>query len=196
MRQISILSSLLLLALLVSCSKENIDTIELEPISTQPDTVLVPDALKYVMPSGATTLLQGTAYKYVSATNNATLYMVASNEVDVECPGGLSASYQGPGNFFRFQFYEFNGNYTVFDAGFNTEIDGTTKTLMDLKIPECQPDPIEIEFEIVNDRMRGTFTGEFYYFAPILVEPLRDCVNYISSGIVEVSFDLPLRDCN
>lgn len=193
MKNLTYLFSIVLL-ILTSCSQDNIETTDINFLPEDPVIVNIENPLKYNLRATDPTITSGTAYENIGETS--TLYLVASDDVEVECPGGLASSFQAPGDFFHFMFINFNGGDQVIDARFNTVIDGNEIGVFNLNFIDCITESIQVDYEIVNDRMVGTFTGEFFYFNDEFVEPFDSCVNFISAGILEASFNCPLVNCN
>ena len=180
--------------LFISCSSENQDIIIEEELPDEPVVVEVDNPLSYRLENADNTIVSGTAYKNTGP--NATLYLIASDGVEVECPGGLASSYDGDGEFFRFMFVVVEEDSIVIDANFGAEIDGERKTLFSTIPPACINEFVDVSFEEADGRVQGVFRGEFFYFSDVFVEPFENCENFISAGILEARFDLPLEICN
>lgn len=177
-----------------SCSSDNQNLIIEEALPNEPVVVEVDNPLTYRLENADNTIVSGTAYKNTGP--EATLYLIASDGVDVECPGGLASSYDGDGEFFRFMFVVVEEDSIVIDANFGAEIDGVRKTLFSTIPPACINEFVDVSFEEVDGRVKGVFKGEFFYLADVFVEPFESCENFISAGILEARFDLPLEICN
>ncbi len=183
--------------LATSCSKDDSDLLITRDLPASIDTVDVPDAISYqLLTAPGNTTLDGDAY--VLNSNNGALYLLASRGVEVECPGDLSSTYRGNGDFFRFQFFVAGSDTTVFDANFNTVIGGVAQTVGSLIAPPGCPfeREFDINYTIANDRISGTITGEYQYVIDVKADPFFACENFASTGVVDVTFDLPLRNCN
>ena len=179
---------------LVSCSSDNQNLIIEEALPDEPVVVEVDNPLSYRLENAENTIVSGTAYKNIGP--NATLYLIASDGVDVECPGGLASSYDGDGEFFRFMFVVTEEDSIVIDANFGADIDGARRTLFATIPPDCINEFVGVSFEEVDGRVQGVFRGEFFYFSGLFVEPFESCENFTSAGILEARFDLPLEICN
>ncbi len=118
--------------------------------------------------------------------------------MEVQCPGGLSSSYNGNGDFFLFQFYVTATDTVVFDGNFTTVIGGASRTVWTFFAPpECNFNRnFDISYTVADGRINGTITGEYNYFIDALANPFFACDNFASTGAVDVTFDLPLRNCN
>jgi hypothetical protein len=190
------LVSLAFLALgATSCTKDDIDTTTAVELPEPIDTIVVADPIYYrVSSSSQQRVADGQAYSITNGDN--TFYVLASNNVSVECPGGLATSFDGGEDYFQFHFIQTPDNEIVFLSSFNSIVDSNTVTLFATVPPTCVGAPFEIDYQLINDRISGTITGEFFYINPVYVPPFENCDNFVSVGLVDVSFDLPLKDCN
>jgi len=183
-----------LLILLSACSADNIDQEHFNVIEEDPVLITIDNPLTFRLDEQDPTITSGTAYEFIG--QDANFYLVASDDVQVECPGGLATSFEGPGEFFRFFFFETNDITQVIDGNFNTVVNGAPKTVTTLVPPNCIQDFVQVDYTIEGDRMTGSFTGEYFYLNDEFVEPFDSCVNFISAGILTATFDCPLVNCN
>jgi len=175
-----------------SCSKENIDEVELIQKENEPTIVELDNNISFRMSSSNNSeLKEGSAYRSTFAN---TQYIVASEGVIVECPGS-STSYDGEGIFFNISWLVLPESNLVFNASFTTVIDGKQRYVDNRSPTECGEVDLTVEFEEVDDRLIGTCTGSFYYL-DYQGEPFIDCKNWVYAGILEASFDVPLIICN
>lgn len=187
-----------LLLLLGSCSSDNYDLTTDEELGTGPIVVEVENLVSYRVADSPQSNASAVAYKNPATLPNSATYIVASETVDVVCKevGGFSTSFAGS-DFFQFMFYSDNTSTYVILGDFSTEIDGETITASTSIVPpNCQGEGLSVEFTETADRLRGTFTGEFYKLSDNLVSPFDSCVNYVSLGILTAAFDVELIDCN
>jgi len=191
--QVSLASLFFFSLVLISCSKESYDVTEPPvdlPIAI--DTIVVDAPIALSVPGNeSASIYDGEARWGTNSVTGIEFYVLTSKSVSVECPGGMSTTYTGGEDYFNFQFVKSsNGETGVFLAKFRTIINGEQKDLDNLVPSECAADRIVIDYEIVGDRIQGTFSGEFFIFNPVADVPL--CDNFVSVGIVDVSFDLPI----
>lgn len=196
--QFSLASLFFFSLVLVSCNKESFDITEPIDLPAVIDTIFIDDPIALTVPGNeSASILVGTAFWGENGPNK--LFTFASDNVEVECPGGMATSYNGSDpddEFFQIQFFEGSDTTFVLFAFVRTEIDGVTRTVSSLMPPEtCPRVPVLIEYEVENDRITAELTGEFFYPNPVYTPPFENCDNYISTGIIEVSIDLPLVKC-
>lgn len=177
-----------------SCTKESYETTNRLDLPPSIDTVVVENPISLRIANESATVLNGEARWGSNSANNSELYVLTSESVTVECPGGMSTAYDGGETYFDIQFIVTPTASSVFLARLRTEINGVRRDLDNLVPSACAGAPIDIEYEIVNGRISGTLSGEFFYINPIYTDPFSDCANFVSVGIVDVSFDLPLVD--
>lgn len=190
---------LLFICLFSSCSEENFEIIEDQEIPIAPVVIDIDNSVSYRLTNTSTVKnTGGRAYKYPATLPNSANYFVASDDVSVVCEdnGGFSSSFMG-GDLFQFLFYsDESGSYVLF-GDFAADINGELVTASSAILPfDCPKEPIVVDFSESNGRLQGTFTGEFFKLATDLVSPFDSCVNYVSLGILDASFDLELIDCN
>lgn len=196
MKAIKYITALSLLTfMLASCGSDNFEnTVEIEsPI--EPIVIEYDNPLAFSTARGAEYLQEGIAYETKNSSTGRSLFTIASEAVEVECPGS-AASYDGGGVFFLFQFIPLDDEILTFSGNLTAEIDGKKRAAFYSVPPTCTAEPIETEYTIEDGRIIGTITGEYYYIAEELVEPFESCENFISTGELIVNFDLPLTVCN
>ncbi|MFK8054819.1 MAG: hypothetical protein AB8F78_01765 [Saprospiraceae bacterium] len=196
--QFSLASTLLTFLFATSCSKESFDISDPVDLPAVVDTVFVEDPIAYtIQGTSQSSVSSGTAH--YGTNGDRTAFVLTSDNVDVECPGGMATSFQGGEegeDYFQFHFFETNGIQFVSYATFNNAlVDGNRRWVSWLTVPDCIGDRPVIEYEIDGDRITGTVTAEFFYPNPVYVDPFENCDNWISIGVVDVSFDLPLVKC-
>ena len=181
---------------LAACDEENTDLVITRDLPAPVDTVVVDDPISLLLVETETRRVSsGTAYFLVNGEN--TGYVLGSETVSVDCPGSLMTEFDGADDFFLANFIETPGGAFVQNASFNADVDGGTRTLTTLGVPPtCLTAPLAIDYANDGERVAGTIRGEFFYRAPVYVEPFDNCDNWVSVGEVEVAFDLPLRSCN
>ncbi len=193
MKYIYLLFTVTLLCI-YSCNTDNYDYTEdiADPYVT--DTIDVDNILAYTIPDNDTYLEDGRVLEYLPE-GGLTNWVIASSEVDVTCANnGISTSFSGS-EYFQFTFYDNFGEPVIFNASFTGYFDNELKTVSMNLNPACPAEQTIINYEITGDRMSGTITGEYFYLADDLIEPFISCENFISTGIVDITFDLPLQDC-
>lgn len=174
-----------------SCTDDNYDLYDESADEHTPTVIEVENAITFRVGGGASTYTDGVAYR------NNTTYHVGSEDVIIECVGdnGLSYSFFG-GDYFSFLFFKNGDTNFVPNAGFTTTIDGKELTVQSEIIPGiCSAEPIQLEVTEESDRLKGNISGEFYVLADSIVSPFDSCVNFISVGILEASFDVELIVC-
>lgn len=182
-----------LFIVLTSCGKDDYD-IYTEQENHTPTTIEVSSALTYgLRQSDFITNTTGQGHK------SSNVYHVGSKDMDVQCTAGgaIEWNFDGLGEYFHFLFAVNDVDTIVLFYGFEAEIDGENVFANDALIPEeCQNDRIRVEFEETEDRLFGTFKGEFFTFADEIVSPIDSCVNYRSLGFLEASFNVDLTICD
>ena len=176
-----------------SCTKENIDELELIEKENEPTIVELDNSINFrISRSSNGELTEGSAYRN---TFNETYYTVASKGMTVECPGS-STSWDGDGVFFIIQWVVLpDGSAGAYYARFITTIDGEQRDVSYVSPPECGELSLSVEFEEIDDRVVGTCTGRFFYL-DYQGEPFNDCMNWVDAGELTASFDVPLVICN
>jgi len=196
MKAIKYFSLLSLLTFIIaSCGSDNFEnTTEVEsPI--EPVVIEYDNPLAFSTARGAEYLQEGIAYETKNTTTGSSLFTIASEAVEVECPGSAT-SYDGDGVFFLFQFIPLEDGIFTFSGNLTAEIDGKIRTAFYNVPPTCTTGPIDTEYTIADGRISGTIKGEYYYIAENLIEPFESCENFIGTGELVVNFDLPLTVCN
>jgi|GEM_PF-2391521 len=183
-----------LILFVISCSDDNYDIYSEEELAEEPTEIFVDDALSFgLRNSSDLTNTAGIAY------TNDEFYHVGSQDVDVVCENqGLSYSFDGLGDYFSFTFFgNDSGNAAAF-GGFESIIDGEQVLLVDIiHPPHCPSEaPITVDYVEYDNRIRGTISGEFFRLNDTLITPFDTCVNYVSLGVLEASFDVELVVCN
>jgi len=183
----------LLTLTIYSCGEDNYDVYAEEELPYEATEVYVDDALSFgLRNSDEYVNTEGVAYE----KND--FFHVGSRDVMVECDPELSYSFDGIGDFFSFTFFgNDTGNAAAF-GGFTTIIDGESVTALDQIYPQSCPtnEPIRVTYEKIENRLQGTIKGEFYTFSDSIVLPFDSCVNYVSLGVLEASFDVELIVCD
>ena len=190
-------AALLVFGLFTACTPEDIDIVVPRDLQVEVDTILVNDPIALRVPSTSTQRVSSGTAHYTQSPES-TVYLLASNNVTVVCESNssLTSAFDGGEDLFHFQFVEAAGSKFFSNAFFNMIVDGRRVTALSVVPPNCITDVPEITYVIDDDRITGTITGEFFYPNPIYVAPVTNCDNWISVGNVEVSFDLPLVNCN
>lgn len=201
MKAIKFFFLLFLGSLFTACDDDNINLTTTEETPFEPTVVEVENALNYLLTgstNGTATSTAASAYKIPVPVLEGAYYLVASDDVAVDCDsnGSFSASFDG-GELFYVAFYSDEQVTNVQYADFEAVVDGDTLTLSSVILPDdCPSVPLEVSYEEADGRLTGTVTGEFFYFTSDWVLPFENCVNYISAGILEASFDVAIVDCN
>ena len=192
MKAFKILTAIgIVLMSITSCTDDNYDIYSESADDHTPTIIDVENSISFRLASSDETYTEGVAYK------NGVAYHVGSKDVIVECTegGGLAYSFF-EGDFFTFLFVKNPTSNFVLTGGFTTEIDGEEVSVSSDLIPGlCSDEPIEIEITEESDRLKGNISGEFYILADEIVSPFDSCVNFVSVGILEASFDVELIEC-
>lgn len=181
---------------LASCGEDNYDSYTEAELPNDPVEIIVDNELTISLRGNeVNSTISGIAYE----SND--FYHLGSADIDVTCTD-FGLEYKGNGillnEFFSVVFF---GNETgVANAfgGFTFILDGEPVGVIDLIYPNHCPNdnPFTVQYEQYDDRIRGTLNGEFWTFADSLVIPFDSCVNYVSVGVVEATFDLELIKCD
>jgi len=178
--------------LLASCSTDNFDETTTEELPFEAVEVELDDLISFRVSSASAGILStGDAYR---STFSDVQYIVASEGVEVECPGS-STSYMGDGDYFNIAWIEMDDGVLVYNAGFTATIDGQRRVLTHIVPQECGERDLSVDYEEQDGRLVGTCTGRFYYI-DYQGEPFEDCMNFVDAGILEARFDVPLTICN
>lgn len=172
---------------LYSCSGDNIDLITEEALPQEPVVTEIENSILLGRSNAPTVLTPGDAY--ISGQ----FYLIASDGVIVECPGGLSTTWNGVDDFFHMTVVEDSGEFYIINTFYTIEVDGLTTTVRNVIPVDCgSANQGSISITVENDRLKGTFSDEFYRINPQWSGPQDDCEAWISVGTIDASFDVPV----
>lgn len=174
-----------------ACSNDDFDVLTEEELPFEPKEVEIEDAISFRTGQSPTRITQGLGYKAEVGR------LVASEAVEVECPGGLATRWEGEDYFLHIFFIKTDEGYFLIEARFDAEIDGQKKSVF-LRVPgECLegiPETLTIEQDD-DERLAGRLSGEFFRINTDFVGEITDtnrCDFFISVGELEASFDVPV----
>jgi hypothetical protein len=198
MQKVNFLLTIAIALLAIACEKDNINLTTSEELPPEPTIIEVESSLIYRVANSSTSSLAASAYKIPGSIPSGASYYVASNDVTIECQDGTAfrASFDG-GELFSVLFYgdEFGAN--VIQADFETVVDGDTITVTNsFPTPNCPRPILSVDYEEEDGRLRGTVSGEFFRLADEIVAPFDSCVNFVSVGILDASFDVAIIPCD
>lgn len=198
MQKVNFLLIITIALLALACEKDNINLTTTEELPQEPTIIEVENSLVYRIASSNTSSIAASAYKIEGSIPSGANYYVASDDVTVECQDGTSfrSSFDG-GELFALLFYgdEFGAN--VLQADFEMLVNGDTIVVSNsFPLGDCPRPPLTVDYEEEDGRLRGTVSGEFFRLADEIVAPFDSCVNFVSVGILDASFDVAIIPCD
>ncbi|MCI4647465.1 hypothetical protein [Phaeodactylibacter sp.] len=195
MQRITICFCLIAFFALTNCDRENfIDVTEI-PEEVTPVEVEVQQGFALKAQEEDIFVSEGSAMRFIGA-DGVFFYAISSGTITCEGGGAYSTSYTGP-NLFFVDFYEFEGEHFVTQAGITTEVDGQPTVLFSLVAPGsgCQEQNVEVTItEITATEISGTFTGDFFKMDGPIGSDLP-CSGFVYVDEYTASFSLPYEDC-
>jgi len=123
-------------------------------------------------------------------------YVISSDSIFCKGENGFGIISDGDGDNFHFTFFlDSQGTATLPFSTLSYEENGDTITVFNNSLHyDCTPDAYPtVEFtEVTEDRMTGTYRGEFFRFTG---DDSDSCDSWQSVGILESDFSVPLRSC-
>ncbi len=180
---------------LVSCERENFLEITEAPEAAPPTTVEYQQGFALRAQEEDVFIAEGTA-KRITGAGGFTSYAISSGAIICEGGSAYSTSYTGE-NFFVLEFYEFEGEHYVTQAGITTEVDGQPTVLFSLVPPGsgCQEQTAAVTINAITEtEISGTFTGDFFRMDGPVGNDLP-CGGFVYVDEYTASFSLSYEDC-
>jgi len=188
------LSFFLLSALFIfaSCEKDNFDV--LEEIEDPTTPVIIeeeeePTFLKYLLPNGESVTTPGRAV----LADDGFIALSTAEEGSIECTDGVISIANESTGLVIILSTRSSIDSLVFALG--TSVDGLAEQFVQSS-PDCETTSSTVDItSLTDENVAGTVMAEF--FAPDLSNPTAtDCDLLVSTGVFEISFNLPLTVCD